>query len=69
VSPIDPVRRPAAPPLSPCVRICQMDADRGLCVGCKRTLAEIAGWFAFDDVRKRQILAELPERAAARDPQ
>ena len=27
---------------SPCVKVCQMDPRRNLCLGCKRTLDEIA---------------------------
>ncbi|HVU81024.1 MAG TPA: DUF1289 domain-containing protein, partial [Rhodanobacteraceae bacterium] len=30
-------------PVSPCIGVCRMDAD-GLCIGCRRTLAEIARW-------------------------
>jgi len=29
---------------SPCVGVCRMDAASSLCLGCWRTLAEIAGW-------------------------
>ena len=28
---------------TPCVNICLLDNETGLCVGCGRTLAEIAG--------------------------
>jgi len=31
---------------SPCVDICRLDAE-GLCVGCRRTLDEIAEWLAI----------------------
>jgi predicted Fe-S protein YdhL (DUF1289 family) len=30
-------------PSSPCLNICSLD-ERGVCRGCYRTLAEIAGW-------------------------
>ena len=30
--------------LSPCVSVCRMDASAELCVGCYRTLDEIAQW-------------------------
>lgn len=30
-------------PGSPCINICSLD-ERGVCRGCHRTLAEIAGW-------------------------
>ena len=32
---------------SPCVSLCRMDADTGWCLGCMRTLHEIAGWGAL----------------------
>lgn len=53
-----------APPKSPCVDICRMDAARQLCVGCLRTLEEIGGWSGFSDERKRQVLAAVAERRA-----
>jgi len=31
---------------SPCVGLCRMDADSGFCLGCWRTLDEIAHWSA-----------------------
>jgi len=53
-----------APPKSPCVDICRMDAARQLCIGCLRTLDEIGGWSGFSDDRKRQVLAAVAERRA-----
>lgn len=50
------------PPLSPCVKVCVVDRDRGLCSGCGRTLAEIAGWWTMRDDEKRAVLAALPGR-------
>ncbi|MDR2188110.1 MAG: DUF1289 domain-containing protein [Azonexus sp.] len=47
---------------SPCINICQMDPLSGLCVGCQRTLAEIATWSATDDIERRRILAAIAER-------
>jgi predicted Fe-S protein YdhL (DUF1289 family) len=29
---------------TPCIDVCEMDAGTGLCIGCGRTLDEIAGW-------------------------
>ena len=37
------VANAAADVPSPCVSVCRMDARRGLCIGCCRTLEEIAG--------------------------
>jgi uncharacterized protein len=41
-----------------------MDAPSGLCVGCYRTLDEIAGWIGFSNETKRALVAALPARRA-----
>jgi len=46
---------------SPCINICRLDA-RGLCVGCRRTLNEIAEWPRASEARRREIVAELARR-------
>ena len=50
------------PPMSPCVHVCVMDADRRFCTGCRRTLDEIARWWGMTDDQKRAVLAALPTR-------
>ena len=50
---------------TPCINICTLDARSGLCVGCGRTVAEIANWTAMTDDERRRIMAELPARLAA----
>jgi len=47
---------------SPCVKVCQMDPERGLCLGCRRTLDEIARWGSLTDLERDQILSQLPGR-------
>ena len=47
---------------SPCVNICRIEPDSGLCAGCRRTLDEIAAWSRLDDARKRVVWAQLPGR-------
>jgi hypothetical protein len=49
---------------SPCNSVCRMDANGRYCVGCLRTLDEIAGWAGFDDARRRLIWKELRQRGA-----
>ncbi len=53
---------------SPCINICKMEA--GLCIGCRRTLDEIARWANVDDDGKRLILAAVAQRrsSAGRNP-
>ena len=49
---------------SPCVDICRLDAQ-GLCVGCRRTIEEIAEWPRASEARRREILRELALRTVA----
>ncbi len=53
------------PVASPCRQICVMDPHSGLCVGCARTLDEIASWSALDDAAKRRILLRIEQRRAS----
>jgi predicted Fe-S protein YdhL (DUF1289 family) len=50
---------------SPCISVCEVDAHGRICVGCFRTLDEIAAWGSLDATAKRRILALLPARKAA----
>jgi len=51
---------------SPCISVCELDADGVLCTGCFRTLDEIAAWGTLDADAKRRVLAALPARKASR---
>ena len=53
---------------TPCIKVCIVDGKNGLCVGCGRTLAEIAAWGAMDEERRRAIMTELPARLAKAAP-
>jgi uncharacterized protein len=46
---------------SPCVDICRLNAQ-GLCIGCRRTLNEIAEWSQANDARRLEILGALKMR-------
>jgi hypothetical protein len=50
---------------SPCIKVCEMDAASGLCIGCGRTLDEIARWGSMSDAGRSAIMAELPQRLKA----
>lgn len=54
--------------VSPCINVCRMDARTGLCLGCQRTLEEIAGWAGADDTTRRQILAAVTRRREEHPP-
>jgi uncharacterized protein len=49
---------------TPCTKICTIDPISGLCLGCRRTLDEIARWGGMSDGERARVMAELPERAA-----
>jgi predicted Fe-S protein YdhL (DUF1289 family) len=40
---------------SPCIGICTLDATRA-CIGCGRTIAEIAEWPRATEMRRRAIV-------------
>ena len=50
---------------SPCVKVCTYDQERGLCLGCGRTLEEIGAWFSMRDEERRAVMEKLPERLKA----
>jgi len=52
---------------SPCNSICTLDAAGRQCVGCSRTLEEIAGWASYDADRRLAVwkLVRLRRRQAA----
>lgn len=47
---------------TPCVKICVVDGESGLCLGCQRTLAEVAGWTGYSDAERAEIMVQLPAR-------
>ena len=47
---------------SPCVKICVIHPTARLCVGCNRSIDEIATWSRLDNAERRRIMAELPSR-------
>ena len=47
---------------TPCVNVCLFDSETGLCVGCGRTIGEIAGWASMSASERRAIMATLSER-------
>ena len=49
---------------SPCVSICHMDDQNGVCVGCFRTRAEIATWSSMGHDEQLLLLDILRDRRA-----
>jgi len=51
---------------SPCIKTCTLDAASGRCLGCGRTVDEIARWSAMSAAERARIMDELPARRAGR---
>ena len=49
---------------SPCTKVCVVDPVRKLCLGCGRSLDEIARWIDLDAAERGRIMALLPTRLA-----
>lgn len=58
----DPIPSRRAPIASPCVNICTLHPSGPICIGCKRTAAEIAQWEELTAAKRAEILAKLPAR-------
>ena len=50
---------------TPCVKICTMEADTGMCAGCWRTLDEIAAWSGLPGPERERIMGLIEIRRAA----
>lgn len=44
---------------TPCVKICTLDARAGRCLGCGRTLDEIARWGAMTAAERAAVMDRL----------
>lgn len=47
---------------SPCVKVCVIHPEAGICLGCHRTRDEVALWSRLTREERRQIMATLPDR-------
>jgi predicted Fe-S protein YdhL (DUF1289 family) len=61
--------RPPAPIKTPCVKVCVVDGESGLCLGCYRKLSEVAGWARLSDAERDAIMSELPGRRSLIRPE
>lgn len=48
---------------SPCVKLCVVHPEERICVGCFRTIDEIATWSRLTPAERATIMADLPDRA------
>ncbi len=58
-----------APIKTPCIKVCVVDGESGLCLGCYRRLNEVAAWARLSEAEREAILAELPERRSLIRPE
>lgn len=50
---------------TPCVKVCLLDPETGLCEGCGRTREEVARWGSLSEEERLDIMARLEERMRA----
>jgi uncharacterized protein len=64
---------PSAPPsqaiVTPCIKVCIVDGESGLCMGCFRSLPEVGRWGRMTDIERRDVMAALPDRRARIRPE
>jgi uncharacterized protein len=49
---------------TPCIAVCIIDPRTSLCLGCGRTLPEIARWHRMDGAERQAVMAQLAARMA-----
>lgn len=54
---------------TPCIGICQIDEASRFCVGCGRSVNEIASWAGWSAEERRDVMRLLPERLERLPPQ
>lgn len=47
---------------SPCIDVCDVDSTGQFCIGCGRSMDEIAHWLTMSDVQRQTIIKTLAER-------
>jgi predicted Fe-S protein YdhL (DUF1289 family) len=48
---------------TPCINVCTIDERSGFCLGCRRTLEEVAAWARLSEEERLRIMREeLPRR-------
>ena len=57
------------PVVTPCIKVCVVDGESGLCLGCYRTLPEIAGWAGLAPDARAAVMQSLPGRRARISPE
>jgi uncharacterized protein len=47
---------------TPCIAVCMIDPRTSLCLGCGRTLPEIARWHRMESTERLAVMAQLDAR-------
>lgn len=48
--------------ITPCIKVCVIDKLTEVCIGCGRTLNEIAKWSKYTDDQREEIMYKLKDR-------
>ncbi|HEX4180858.1 MAG TPA: DUF1289 domain-containing protein [Caulobacteraceae bacterium] len=48
--------------VTPCIKICVVDGESGLCIGCFRSLPEVGRWGGMSDAERAEVMAGLADR-------
>ncbi|NBU26641.1 MAG: DUF1289 domain-containing protein [Caulobacteraceae bacterium] len=63
------MNQPPRPIATPCIKVCIVDGESNLCLGCHRTLPEIGGWARMTEAEREGVMAELPGRRSRIRPE
>ncbi|MFM8376252.1 MAG: DUF1289 domain-containing protein [Phenylobacterium sp.] len=58
-----------APVRTPCIKVCVVDGESGLCMGCYRRLSEVAGWSRMTPEARDAVMEALPSRRSLIRPE
>ena len=47
---------------TPCIQVCMVDGETGWCLGCGRSLREIAEWTKYTDQKRSDLIKESQSR-------
>jgi predicted Fe-S protein YdhL (DUF1289 family) len=54
---------------TPCIKLCIVDGESGLCMGCYRSLPEVGRWGRMSPDERTAIITSLPDRRARIRPE
>ena len=61
---------PSSQPAStPCIKVCVVDGESGLCMGCFRSLPEVGRWGRMSEPERLEVMAGLADRRARVRPE